>query len=269
MKMKILIVGDPHGNLSKLRKIPKKGIDLILLTGDLGSADLARKIFFENVERKKKGLEELKEDAKYAKNIYMGIHDSTMNVLKYLSRFAPVYTIEGNVAIFTDFEAKKDSKKWKTKFPSTIKEIKKLENVHLVKNRLRILNKIRIGFLEWFTDTCWIKEFKPADYRKRMKKAKKETDKARRVLKRFKGLNILICHQPPYGFLDKVGKMAPRHWRGKHAGSKVILDYIRRTQPQYVFCGHIHEGKGKRKIGKTEIHNLGVGRYKVIEIQNP
>jgi len=268
--MKILAIGDPHGDLPKLKRIPLKGSDLILLTGDIGKADLARKIFFENVEREKKGLEELKEDAKYAKNIYMEIHNSTMDILKYLSKFAPVYTIEGNVAIFTDFEAKKDSKKWKTKFPSTIKEIKKLGNVHLVKNRLRILKGLRIGFLEWFTDTCWIKEFKPADYRKRMKKAKKETDKARRVLKRFKGLNILICHQPPYGILDKTTwKEAPKHYQGKHAGSKVILDFVKKNQPKYVFCGHIHEGKGMRKIEKTKVHNLGVGGYKVIEIQNP
>ena len=266
--MKILIIGDPHGDVSKLKKIPKKGSDLILVTGDLGSADLARKIFFENVERKKKGLEELKEDAKYAKNIYMEIHDSTMNVLKYLSRFAPIYTIEGNVAIFTDFEAKKDSKKWKTKFPSTIKEIKKLGNVHLVKNRSRVLNGIKIGFLEYFVDTNWIRDFKPADYRKRMKKAKKETDKARRVLKRFKGLNILICHQPPYGYLDKVkNPAAPKHWQGNRSGSKVILDYIKKKQPKYVFCGHIHEGKGMRKIGKTEIYNLGVAGHKIIKVK--
>ncbi len=266
--MKILIIGDPHGDVSTLKKIPKKGIDLILVTGDIGKADLARKIFFENVERKKKGLEELKEDAKYAKNIYMEIHDSTMNVLKYLSRFAPVYTIEGNVAIFTDFEAKKDSKKWRTKFPSTIKEIKKLGNVHLVKNKLRVLDDVRIGFLEWFTDICWVKEFKPADYRKRMKKAKKETDKARRVLKRFKDLDIFICHQPPYGYLDKVkNPAAPRHWKGKHAGSKVILDYVKKRQPPYVFSAHIHEGKGMRKIGKTEVYNLGVVGHKILKIK--
>jgi Icc-related predicted phosphoesterase len=266
--MKILIIGDPHGDVSKLKKIPKKGIDLILLTGDLGSADLARKIFFENIERKKKGLEELKEDAKYAKNIHMEIHDSTMNVLKYLSRFAPVYTIEGNVAIFTDFEAKKDSKKWKTKFPSTIKEIKKLGNVHLVKNKLRVLDDVRIGFLEWFTDIYWVKEFKPADYRKRMRKAKKETDKARRVLKSFKDLDILVCHQPPYGYLDKVkNPAAPKHWQGNRAGSKVILDYVKKRQPTYVFSAHIHERKGKTKIGKSEVYNLGVAGHKILKVK--
>jgi len=35
--MKLLIIGDPHGKLPK--KIPKN-VDLILITGDLGKANL-------------------------------------------------------------------------------------------------------------------------------------------------------------------------------------------------------------------------------------
>ena len=36
--MKILAIGDPHGNLEKIKRIPVKNIDLILLTGDIGKA---------------------------------------------------------------------------------------------------------------------------------------------------------------------------------------------------------------------------------------
>ncbi len=265
--MKILAIGDPHGDLKKVRKIPLKGIDLILLTGDLGKANLARERFFENVNRKKEGLPELKDDAKYDWDNYHEIHDSTLNILRYLSKYAPIYSIWGNVSIFTDSKAKSKSKKWRRKFPSTISEIRKLDNVSLVKNKLRVLDDIRLGFLEWFTDTCWVREFKPTDYIKSMKKAKKQTDKARRILRNFGGLDILVCHQPPYGFLDKVTlKSAPKHWQGKHAGSKTILEYIRKQQPKYVFCGHIHEGEGKTRVGKTEVYNLGVCGYKVVEI---
>ncbi len=52
--MRIIAIGDPHGDVAKLRKIPLKGIDLILLTGDLGKADLARKFAFMNIERQRK-----------------------------------------------------------------------------------------------------------------------------------------------------------------------------------------------------------------------
>jgi len=268
--MKILIIGDPHGNVSKLKKIPLSSLDLILLTGDIGKADLARKRNFENFERKRKGLEELEMDTKFSKAMHMEIYNSTLQILRHLSRYAPVYTIQGNVGIPGDSEVKKREKKYKTKFPSTLRELKRIKDVYLIKNRLRIINDVRIGFLEYFTDTCWVKEFKPPEYKKNMKKAKKETDKAKRILKRFKNIDILICHQPPYGILDKVTwKEAPKHYQGKHAGSKAILNFIQREQPPYVFCGHIHEGKGKTKIGKTEVYNLGVGGYKVIEIQNP
>jgi len=121
--------------------------------------------------------------------------------------------------------------------------------------------------LEYFIDTCWVREFKLRDYKKMLKRARKQTDKARRILKRFGKVDILVCHQPPYGYLDKVtGKYgAPKFYRGKHAGSKVILDYIKKHQPKYVFCGHIHEGEGKTKIGKTEVYNLGVAGHKIVE----
>ncbi len=54
--MKILAIGDPHGELEKIKKIPLSNIDLILITGDLGSASLIRKMTFDNIERKKQGL---------------------------------------------------------------------------------------------------------------------------------------------------------------------------------------------------------------------
>jgi len=81
-------------------------------------------------------------------------------------------------------------------------------------------------------------------------------------------IDVLLCHQPPYGVLDKVtAKYAPEQWKGKRAGSKIILDYIKKKQPRYVFCGHIHEGKGKKKLGKTNIINAGCcGDYFVVDV---
>ena len=70
----------------------------------------------------------------------------------------------------------------------------------------------------------------------------------------------------PYKILDKVAaKFAPKNWQGKYAGSKTILKYIKNKSPKYVFCGHIHEGKGIKKIGKTQVYNLGSGEYKILE----
>jgi len=126
------------------------------------------------------------------------------------------------------------------------------------------------GPIEYFNDTSWVREFKPSDYQKRLSDAKKESDKSRKILKRFDKIDILLCHQPPYGILDSVsGKFgAPKMWWGKHAGSKVILNYIKKKQPKYVFCGHMHETKGKKKIGKTEVYNVGFnGDYLLKDIE--
>ena len=129
----------------------------------------------------------------------------------------------------------------------------KIKDFYFVRNRIRNSSGLRIGFLEYFNDSCWYKEYNNKD-KKKIAKAKKETAKAKRILGNFKKVDILVCHQPPYGYLDKTNHpSAPKEWKGKHAGSKVILHYIKKYQPKYVFCGHIHESEGKVKIGKTEV----------------
>lgn len=101
-----------------------------------------------------------------------------------------------------------------------------------------------------------------------MKRAEISTEKAERSLERFgPNLDILVCHQPPYGCLDQINfPGAPKDWQGKHAGSKVILDYVRKYPPKYVFCGHIHEGEGHDKIGETKVYNLGVAGHVIIDL---
>jgi len=265
--MKILAIGDPHGNLEKIKKIPTNGVDIILLTGDLGKADFARKRFFENIKRKTEGLPKLKYTSKDKKEEMTEINNSTLGVLKYLSKNAEVYAICGNVGVSTLSEIKRENKKYNLNLSSTLEQIKKMKDVYLIKNKIKDVQGLRIGFLEYFIDTCWVKEFKPKDYEKSMRNARKETEKAKRILNYFKNADILVCHQPPYGCLDKVNfPGVPEHWKGKHAGSKVILDYIKKYQPKYVFCGHIHEGEGHTKIGKTEVYNLGVAGHKIINL---
>jgi len=265
--MKILIIGDPHG-FHKYKESILRQADVILMTGDIGKADIARKRSFENYEREKKGLPEKEYTPKQNRESSMEIYNSTMKIVRLLSKFVPVYTILGNVWS-TDKNVKKEEKKLGIKIPHLVFDMKKIKNFNIVKNSIRKINGFRIGFLEYFTDTNWVRDFKPRDYKKKMKEARKESDKAKRILRRFGDLDILICHQPPYGILDKVSSKysPPKSWVGKHAGSKVILDYVKKKQPRYVFCAHIHEGKGKVKIGRTEVYNVGHnGNYILLDI---
>ena len=74
----------------------------------------------------------------------------------------------------------------------------------------------------------------------------------------FAGLEplILICHCPPYGTaLDRIRD-------GLFGGSTSVLDFIRKNQPEYFFCGHIHEAGGLAlDIGRTHARNVGKAGY--------
>ena len=63
---------------------------------------------------------------------------------------------------------------------------------------------------------------------------------------------ILICHCPPKNTpLDRVRQ-------GVHAGSTAVGKFIEKAQPEYFFCGHIHEAAGtEAMLGRTRGRNVG------------
>jgi len=67
---------------------------------------------------------------------------------------------------------------------------------------------------------------------------------------------VLVCHAPPYGTaLDQVHP-------GLHAGSRSVLEFIEKNQPEYFFCGHIHEAEGATvEMGRTRGRNVGKAGY--------
>ena len=63
--------------------------------------------------------------------------------------------------------------------------------------------------------------------------------------------DILVVHSPPKGVADLTSQ-------GVSVGSVAIHAAIERIQPEYAFCGHIHDSWGKTgKIGRTQVVNLG------------
>jgi len=75
---------------------------------------------------------------------------------------------------------------------------------------------------------------------------------------------FVVTHDPPYGTqLDRTS--------GKHVGSRAVLSFIKKHQPDILLCGHIHESKGKDYIGKTRAVNpgpFGSGGYALVEYDN-
>jgi Icc-related predicted phosphoesterase len=77
-------------------------------------------------------------------------------------------------------------------------------------------------------------------------------------LGRFAGLKplVMICHAPPRGTgLDRVNDHL-------NAGSTAVRDFISAEQPDFFFCGHIHEAAGQSEsIGRTTAVNVGKQGY--------
>jgi Icc-related predicted phosphoesterase len=63
---------------------------------------------------------------------------------------------------------------------------------------------------------------------------------------------VLICHAPPKGTkLDRVRE-------GQHFGSQAVRDFIEQAQPEFFYCGHIHEAAGQQDtIGRSQGWNVG------------
>jgi len=72
---------------------------------------------------------------------------------------------------------------------------------------------------------------------------------------------IWLCHGAPYGICDEVD--------GKSCGSISLREAILEHQPEWVICGHLHEGKPYGELGKTKIHNVSVLNDKYIRYREP
>lgn len=83
-------------------------------------------------------------------------------------------------------------------------------------------------------------------------------EEIRDALSAFDGVAPLyvVAHVPPRD--SKLDEFAP----GKHGGSPELRAWVERTQPKYLFCGHIHECAGRSDvIGATKCFNVGKAGY--------
>jgi len=267
--MKILAIGDPHGDTEKLKKIDYSGVDLILLPGDIGEARLIRKMAYTNINRRKDGLKAIEYSKEEEKAGFMQVYKTSIEVVKFLATKAPVYLVFGNVEL-SNVEIEEEAKKSGKKIPFLADDLNMMENIHVIDDNVVNFKGIKIGGLKYFIDSSWVERFKDPeedDYNEKMDSAVEDTSIAREALNGFGEIDILISHQPPFDILDKVSNShAPKDWQGLHAGSKLVLEYINDKKPKYVVCGHIHEGEGKEKIGDTIVYNLGHCGHRFIDI---
>lgn len=70
------------------------------------------------------------------------------------------------------------------------------------------------------------------------------------------GIDILVSHQPPYGYGDCAAGAGAQG--GDHLGSRELLVAIDRVRPKAVICGHIHGGYGRYDHKGIPIFNVSV-----------
>ncbi|MFH1327156.1 MAG: metallophosphoesterase [archaeon] len=242
--MKVLVIGDPHGKLpTGLDNLVKKNkIELIICLGDVPytpEKPWEKERWTDKVMRK-------------------SIKSYGFLVNKLCSHKIPVFTLRGNM--FWGKEGKYNYNK------ITKKIFKKHKNLYYKKTgRLKYKGNNFVFFDMIFEPSS--SRTKRKYSKKRLESGRKRGIRLNKILKQTKDA-ILISHIPPKGYLDKTGgKHIPKEWKGRHAGSPLLLKAIKKHKPKYVLCGHIHEGKGKVKIGKTQVINAGCcGDYVVIGV---
>jgi putative phosphoesterase len=74
---------------------------------------------------------------------------------------------------------------------------------------------------------------------------------------------VLVSHTPPKNTSLDLTRS------GMHVGSSSVRSFIETMQPILVVCGHVHEARGKDRIGNTLILNPGPAQnwfYSLIEL---
>jgi len=231
---KVLIVGDLHGRVPKIRFQS----DAIIAPGDFCS-DKIRTYIFRAMKQQAKGKDVGWEDlaGKKASKMVEKMFGDGRKVLEHLNDDGrPVYSIPGNW----------ERERGEYTYARMRKGLKNIKDCHLKRRELGDYSIIGYGYSSGPEDE--------GEYKKCAKKLRKLFERAEKPV-------VFLTHNMPIGVMDKVkNKQSPAY--GMHLGSIVARELIEEFQPLVAIGGHMHEYFGKKKIGKTTVINAGFGPTK-------
>jgi Icc-related predicted phosphoesterase len=282
--MKILVIGDLHG---RKPKIHFKEFDCIIQVGDVcDDRKLSPywKLWFHL-------LKELGEDAPSAEELilsdvgekgYKKLEKDSLfegrKIIEYLNSFGkPVFFVPGNWdQSFGETNVQNPEisnylyyKSWFERFfgkETNSKLIKGLKNIFDCQIKNNYFNKINfIGYGLSNNQEKIINKPKRSLNKLEIKKLNKIYFKIFNKLSNIyqsrnkKFPTIFISHNIPYNTKLDIIKDKKSYAYNKHLGSYIAKEFCEKYQPLICIGGHVHEGKGKDKIGKTTVINPGFG----------
>ncbi|MCK5321154.1 metallophosphoesterase [Candidatus Pacearchaeota archaeon] len=290
--MKILVIGDLHG---RKPRIHFKDFDCIIQVGDICSdkeiAPYYKKLFRElkknpeislNIEKmiiQDVGKKEFKQMEKRSL-------EGGRKILEFLNSFdKPVFIVPGN---WDESYGKTKIKNMDGRGYSRMKAfydmwggsemnkklVRGLKNIRDCQFRLHRFCEVNIlGYgLSSCPEKVSRKNFNEKDYLKLKRAYEKLIGRLKDVYgKRDKKFpTIFLTHNIPYSTKLDVGKQKGSYAYKKHLGSTIAKDFCVKSKPLLCIGGHMHEGRGKDKIGKTVVINPGFGRdaQVLVEIVN-
>ncbi|MFB6246040.1 MAG: metallophosphoesterase [Candidatus Pacearchaeota archaeon] len=274
--MKILALSDFHGSFPSFIKkvIKKEKVDVVVSVGDYPTSTKLKEIiknfgFYRGFEGwevigVKKYKELFNKDIRNGKKVIDKLNDLDVLVVSTIGNHDYPYPDD-----LRDDEDEEEDWDWALKKVNELPNyVKKKRNIRKIDySYARVGGYVFVGMRGHSNPG----KVKSEAYRKH-KKILEE------IFRKFKKENregklIFVSHNSPYETkLDKItSKDAPEEVRGKHYGSKMAKRVLRKWQPVLSISGHIEEGKGKDKIGKTVAVNCGSvqnGDYALIELND-
>ncbi len=275
--MKLILIGDLHGKLPKIKKQHLKDCKAIINCGDFCDAK-TRKYKLDILRLRKKDPKTKTQwfgliGKKKAWKLIKSDLNTGRKALKKLNKYnIPVFIIPGN----GDYYAKdrgwgKESKNYYNTY--LIKNLKNIHNCHNKLLRTPAFDIVGYGI----SSAPELPNKKQAKYIPKTKLKRKQTDYNQqlkllnKIFKKAKKPTILLSHNVPYNTkIDKIlWKESPAC--GEHYGSIITRKIIEKHNKKILFCvaGHMHEHFRKIMLKGTTCINSGAGyeeKYVVMEI---
>ncbi|MFB6208578.1 MAG: metallophosphoesterase [Candidatus Nanohaloarchaea archaeon] len=251
--MKILVVGDCHG---KMPSIPDQEFDLILCVGDIcGGTEEMRSVMMDAIEDERQWHEIVGEE-----NARQMVQESIKEGREILERLdelgVPVLVVPGN------WDWTGENSEWEfleaRGYPGMLKGMENIVDLNLSSFKKSGYNFVGYGPCPSPELPQYEQDFPGEEELEELRREYRQNKQKLAELLEESGNTVLLSHNVPNDTsLDRIEDEDNPEY-GKHFGSIIVRELVENYQPEYCIAGHMHEGEGKERLGKTLCLNTGL-----------